>query len=261
MFCPKCGANAGNSNFCPKCGYNLGDVPVDLMHSQQMAQQQPVRTPRSASVPPKKKKHHIGRIVLIIILVVVLTPIIVTTGVILTTAAHPTATTSTVSSASSMPRAKVKQLVAADEFANAGLDKLQKAFGSGVKDKHGIGVQDANGQVSTADIYDFALKDGGAWEAIIFNGKTIRLTYTAPPSKDISYTDERSILEMFGIVLGKNLSPDIVISANTGASLRYKNVTKKVCDFWVQIMDGTAKTFNTVKITYTDNIVIGVSTK
>lgn len=77
MFCPKCGANAGNSNFCPKCGYNLGDVPVDLMHSNQLNQQP--RPPRPTPVPPKKKKHHIGRIVAAIILV----PIAVTLAICL----------------------------------------------------------------------------------------------------------------------------------------------------------------------------------
>lgn len=56
MFCPKCGANAGNANFCSKCGYNLGDVPVDLMHSNQLNQQPHPPAPRPVSVPPKKKK-------------------------------------------------------------------------------------------------------------------------------------------------------------------------------------------------------------
>lgn len=56
MFCPKCGANAGNSNFCPKCGYNLGDVPVDLMHASHQPAQQTQHVPILTPTQPKKKK-------------------------------------------------------------------------------------------------------------------------------------------------------------------------------------------------------------
>lgn len=75
MFCPKCGANAGDANFCPNCGYNLGDVPVDLMHTQQTTQQPTTRIPRPAPKPPKQKKSK-GWIPIFIVLVIILAIII-----------------------------------------------------------------------------------------------------------------------------------------------------------------------------------------
>lgn len=33
MFCPKCGANAGNANFCPKCGAKLPQPEQNYQHS------------------------------------------------------------------------------------------------------------------------------------------------------------------------------------------------------------------------------------
>ena len=59
MYCPKCGADAGDAKFCPNCGANL---------SGEVKQEQPQQTQTViVQEKPKKKKHTLLKVVVALI--------------------------------------------------------------------------------------------------------------------------------------------------------------------------------------------------
>ncbi len=66
MFCPKCGADAGDANFCPKCGAKIPQQPVPSY--------QPMHIPLNKKGP--KKKHKVWKIILVTVLGIILGTII-----------------------------------------------------------------------------------------------------------------------------------------------------------------------------------------
>lgn len=246
MFCPKCGADAGNANFCPNCGYNLGDVPVDLMHSQQIAQQQPVRTPRPAPAPPKKKKHHAGKIILGTILVVVVIPLITTIAVMVSTPAAKLASSAAVSSTTSSSASvqSTKLIVDANKFSNISYQQLSKLMGGpGEKDKSGIKLYKSSGDSIVGDIFYY---ENDKYEFIVADNKVVRFDYTN--TGHTKFTDDSSLFQMFGL---KKAGNDEI--GNYVTALRYSNVSNKIQQFWISSIDSDKKTFDEALITYDKN--------
>lgn len=245
MFCPKCGANAGNANFCPKCGYNLGDVPVDLMHSNQLNQQPHPPAPRPVSVPPKKKKRRgcfigIGVFLIAVIIIAVVSSTIASKYPYVPQPAE----TSPSGQSKTASTQKAKMIVDANKFSNISYQQLSKLMGGpGEKDKSGIKLYKASGDSIVGDIYYY---NNDKYEFIVADNKVVRFDYTN--ADHIKFTDDSSLFQMFGL---KKAGTDEI--GNYVTALRYSDVSNKIQEFWVSGIDSDKNTFDEALITYDKN--------
>lgn len=230
-------------NICVNCGSQLNDEKVCPYCGQPVLQEMATAVPPTvygvmppAAPRPVKRNSHAGLIAGLIAMLFLVVPAIIVIAIAMATDEESSAGPS--STITELPSQTL--ILDVPSLAGASLEEIQAKLGER-KEEGDTQLTTKEGAKVTGQAYTFVEE---TIRFIMVEGKAVSMEFHA--AEPVNYKEENDIFAMFGVEKAGNMESEILM----GNERQYISVSEKISLFRVESLDHTAKTFETVKITF-----------